>query len=142
MIDSRTAPYAALLLRVSLGAMFIAHGLLKVLVFTVPGTVQFFGSLGLPAVFAYGTIAAEIGGGLLLLLGFRARWVALALIPVLLGATWVHSGNGWLFTSPKGGWEYPLFLTIAAAVQALLGDGAAALTARRTAAATPRLQRA
>jgi putative oxidoreductase len=93
-------------------------------------------------VFAYGTIAAEIGGGLLLLLGFRARWVALALIPVLLGATWVHSGNGWLFTSPKGGWEYPLFLTIAAAVQALLGDGAAALTARRTAAATPRLQRA
>ena len=142
MIDSRTAPYAALLLRVSLGAMFIAHGLLKVLVFTVPGTVQFFGSLGLPAVFAYGTIAAEIGGGVLLLLGVRTRWVALALVPVLLGATWVHSGNGWLFTSPNGGWEYPLFLTIAAAVQALLGDGAAALTARRSTATTARLQRA
>jgi len=142
MIDSRTAPYAALLLRVSLGAMFIAHGLLKVLVFTVPGTVQFFGSLGLPAIFAYGTIAAEIGGGVLLLLGVGTRWVALALIPVLLGATWVHSGNGWLFTAPKGGWEYPLFLTIASAVQALLGDGAAALTARLTAGATPRLQRA
>jgi putative oxidoreductase len=142
MIDSRTAPYAALLLRVSLGAMFIAHGLLKVLVFTVPGTVQFFGSLGLPAIFAYGTIAAEIGGGVLLLLGVGTRWVALALIPVLLGATWVHSGNGWLFTAPKGGWEYPLFLTIASAVQALLGDGAAALTARLTAGATPRLHRA
>ena len=123
MTDSRTAPYAALLLRVSLGVMFLAHGLLKVFVFTVPGTVQFFDSLGLPAVFAYGTIAAEVVGGALLVLGIGSRWVSLALIPILLGATWAHAGNGWVFSAPNGGWEYPAFLTIAALVTALLGNG-------------------
>ena len=50
MIDNRTAPYAALVLRVSLGVMFIAHSLiLKYFVFTLPGTAQFFQSVGLPA---------------------------------------------------------------------------------------------
>lgn len=143
MIDSRTAPYAALLLRVSLGVMFIAHGLLKVFVFTVPGTVQFFGSIGLPAILAYATIAAEVIGGALLVLGIGTRWVSLALVPILLGATWVHAGNGWLFTAPKGGWEYPLFLTAAALVQALLGDGAAALGTKFAGrSAAPQLQRA
>ena len=127
MIDNRTAPYAAFALRVSLGVMFVAHALLKVFVFTVPGTVQFFGSLGLPAVVAYATIAAELIGGALLILGVRTRWVALALVPIMLGATWAHAGNGWLFSAPKGGWEYPAFWTIALLVQSLLGDGAHAL---------------
>lgn len=129
MIDTRTAPYAALLLRIALGTMFIAHGLLKVFVFTIPGTVQFFTSVGLPGPLAYATIVAELGGGVLLLAGLGARWVALALLPVLLGATAVHAGNGWLFTAKGGGWEYPAFLAIAAAVQALLGNGALALSA-------------
>lgn len=128
MIDQRTAPYAAFLLRVALGVMFIAHSLwLKVFVFTVPGTVGFFESLGLPAALAYLTIAAETAGGILLVLGVGSRWVALALIPVLLGAAWVHSGNGWVFSGEGGGWEYPAFLTVAALVQGLLGDGAYAL---------------
>jgi putative oxidoreductase len=127
MIDPRTAPYAALLLRLALGTMFVAHALLKVFVFTLPGTVQFFESLGLPAALAYATVAAELVGGALLILGIGTRWVAVALIPFLLGATWVHLGNGWLFSAPKGGWEYPVFLTIATVVQALLGDGAFAL---------------
>ena len=128
MIDSKTAPYAALILRVSLGVMFLAHGLyLKIFVFTVGGTVGFFESLGLPAVLAYTTIAAESLGGLALILGVFTRWVSLALLPVLLGALWVHSGNGWLFTAEGGGWEYPLFLAAAALTQALLGDGAHAL---------------
>lgn len=129
MIDQKTAPYAALLLRVSLGVMFIAHSLyLKVFVFTVPGTVQFFEGLGLPGFSAYLTIAAEILGGVALILGIKTRLVVLALIPILLGALWVHSGNGWVFSAQGGGWEYPLFLTATAAVQALLGDGAYALS--------------
>ncbi|GAB4360063.1 MAG: DoxX family protein [Kiloniellaceae bacterium] len=128
MIDSKTAPYAALLLRVSLGVMFLAHSLyLKVFVFTVPGTVGFFESLGLPAIAAYLTILAEIAGGIALILGFQTRLVALAVIPVLLGATWVHAGNGWVFSNQGGGWEYPLFLVVAALVQALLGSGAYAV---------------
>ncbi|WP_420345622.1 DoxX family protein [Pelagibius sp.] len=128
MIDTRTAPYAALTLRVALGVMFLAHSLyLKVFVFTVPGTVGFFESLGLPAIAAYLTIFAEIAGGIALILGIQTRLVSVALLPVLLGATWVHAGNGWLFSAEGGGWEYPVFLAAAAVVQALLGDGAHAV---------------
>ena len=119
--------YGALLLRLALGAMFIAHALLKYFVFTLPGTVAFFEGLGLPGFFAHLTILAELVGGVLLILGVYARVVALALVPVLLGATWAHIGIGWLFTAPNGGWEYPAFLTVAALVQALIGDGALAL---------------
>ncbi|MEW5889020.1 MAG: DoxX family protein [Pseudomonadota bacterium] len=130
MIDEKTAPYAALVLRIALGAMFIAHGLLKVLVFTLPGTAQFFASQGFPAWSAYPVTGAEVLGGVLLILGYRTRWVAAALIPVLAGAAFVHAGNGWLFSAPNGGWEYPVFLIAAALVQALLGDGALALARR------------
>jgi len=128
MIDSRTAPYAALALRVALGVMFIAHALLKYYVFTLPGTAQFFQSIGLPGALAYATFWAELAGGVLILAGIYARWVALALIPILAGATWAHAGNGWLFTAANGGWEYPAFLTVAAAALALLGDGKYALS--------------
>ncbi len=128
MIDQRTAPYAASVLRVSLGAMYIAHSLvLKHFMFTLPGTAQFFQSLGLPAALAYFTFWAELAGGVLLVAGVASRWVALALVPVLLGALWAHSGNGWVFSAPNGGWEYPLFLIAASLVQALLGDGRYAL---------------
>jgi len=123
----------ALVLRLTLGTMFIAHSLLKIFVFTVPGTVQFFGSLGLPAAVAYFTIAAELLGGVALLLGVYARYVAIALVPVLIGATWAHFGNGWVFSAANGGWEYPAFLTVAAVVQFLVGDGSFAL--RRSVAA-------
>ena len=140
-LDTRLAPYAALTLRVALGVLFIAHAMLKLLVFTLPGTVQFFASLGLPAVAAYAVFAAELVGGVLLVLGVRTRLVALALVPVMLGATWAHAGNGWVFSAPNGGWEYPAFWTVTLAVQALLGDGACALRLRR-AAQTTRLQAA
>ena len=123
----RRAAAAALLLRVTLGAMFIAHALLKYVVYTLPGTAQFFGSLGLPPVARYLVFAAELIGGAMLILGVYARYVAIALLPVLLGASWAHAGNGWLFSAPNGGWEYPLFLSIAVVVQFLLGDGALAL---------------
>ena len=131
MTDSRNPAIAALVLRLSLGTMFIAHALLKYFVFTLPGTAQFFESLGLPGVLGYATFAAELVGGVLLILGVQTRIVALALVPILLGATWAHAGNGWLFTAPNGGWEYPAFWTVTLIVQALLGDGAYALRPSR-----------
>ena len=132
MIDNRTAPYAALVLRVTLGAMFIAHSLvLKYYTFTLPGTAQFFESLGLPGALAYFTFWAELVGGVLLVAGIGARWVALALIPILAGAAWVHLGNGWVFSAANGGWEYPVFLIAASLVQALLGDGKYAFTLKK-----------
>lgn len=119
----QTTPYGALLLRLGLGVMFIAHGLLKVFVFTIPGTVGFFESVGFPGWFAYPTIIAEVGGGLLLIAGFQTRIVAAALVPLLIGAMTVHLGNGWVFSNPNGGWEYPAFLVLAAVVQVLIGPG-------------------
>ena len=134
MIDVRTAPYAALMLRVSLGVMFIAHSLvLKYFLFGLAGTAQFFESLGLPAALAYVTFWAELLGGLALVLGVGTRWVALLLIPILAGATWVHAGNGWVFSAANGGWEYPVFLIAASLVLALLGDGPYALGNRMAA---------
>ena len=127
MNESHQTQIAAAILRAGLGVMFVAHALLKIFVFTIPGTVQFFQSVGLPGAFAYVTIAAELVGGVLLILGVYTRVVALALLPVLLGALWVHFGNGWLFTSANGGWEYPAFLVLAAVVVAVLGGGRYAL---------------
>src|SRR6516165_7637954 len=124
MSAERRIDSAAVLLRTGLGVMFIAHALLKYFVFTLPGTAQFFGSLGLPSSLGYVVFAAELIGGVLLVAGFFTRVVAFALVPVLVGALWAHSGNGWVFTSPNGGWEYPAFLTLAAVVVGLLGDGA------------------
>lgn len=138
MTETRAA-YAALILRVSLGVLFLAHGLMKVFVFTMPGTVQFFESIGYPGFFAYLVVLAEIGGGALLLAGVFSRWVALALVPVMIGATLVHLPNGWVFSAQGGGWEYPALWTVLLAVQFLLGDGAYALKPatflRQTAAA-------
>ena len=130
-INSQTAPYGAFLLRVSLGVMFIAHGLiLKYFTFTLAGTAQYFESIGYPGVLAYVVFAAETLGGIALVLGFQTRLVAFALIPLLIGAMLEHVGNGWVFSAQGGGWEYPLFLIVVSAVQGLLGGGAFALTKR------------
>ena len=125
--DPRRSEHGAFVLRVALGAMFIAHALLKLFVFTLPGTAQFFGSLGLPPWLGYVTFAGELVGGVLLVLGIHTRYVAAAMIPILLGAAWAHAGNGWVFSAPNGGWEYPAFLAVASFVQVLLGAGAWAL---------------
>ena len=127
MTDATTTPYGTFLLRLALGFMFVAHALLKYFVFTLPGTAKFFASIGLPDWLGPVVFLAELGGGILLIAGIYARVVALALVPVLLGATWAHAGNGWVFSAQGGGWEYPLFLTVAALAQVLLGDGAFAL---------------
>jgi putative oxidoreductase len=112
------------LLRVALGIMFIAHSvLLKYFTFTLAGTAQYFDSIGLPASLAYVVFALEAIGGVLLVLNIATRWVALALVPVLLGAMWVHLGNGWVFSAPNGGWEYPLFLIVISVVVALQSYG-------------------
>ena len=117
--------YGPTLLRVTLGVLFLAHGAwLKLGVFTLAGTVGYFQSLGLPGVAAYGVIAAEIVGGILLILGIRVRESAALLAVISFGATWAHSSFGWVFSNPGGGWEFPLFLAVTALVQVLLGPGA------------------
>ena len=127
--DTKLANGAATILRIALGVMFLSHSLiLKLYVFTLAGNAQFFQSLGLPGWFGYATFFAEVIGGALLILGVQTRWVAAALLPILAGAVWAHSGNGWMFGYPNGGWEYPLYLVLLSVVQIMLGDGAYALS--------------
>lgn len=129
MTNQTSAAYAALILRLTLGLMFIAHALLKILIFTPAGTVGFFASLGVPGWFAYPVMGAELVGGILLVAGIQTRYVALALVPILIGSiVLVHGGNGWLYTNEHGGWEYAAFLIMSSFAQALLGDGAYSLS--------------
>lgn len=130
MIDHRLAPYGAFALRIALGIMFIAHAYLKIAVFTVAGFEGFLAQSGLPTILAWPIILGELLGGVALIAGIYARYVSVALLPILIGAIVIHAPNGWLFTAPNGGWEYPAFLAVAAFAQALIGDGAFALTAK------------
>jgi putative oxidoreductase len=128
MIDTRTAPYAITLLRLTLGATFLAHAGLKIFVFTPAGTAHFFESVGVPGFVAYLTMVGEVAGALALIGGVYTRVVALLLTPILLGAiVTVHGHSGFFFNNPNGGWEYPAFWIVALVVQSLLGDGAFAL---------------
>ena len=131
-IDLRRAPYAALILRVALGVVFMAHAWLKLAVLTLPGTAAFFERLGFPGWTAYPVFALELLGGAALILGWCTRWVAGALIGVVLGAFRVHWGNGWYFAGPDGGWEYLAMLLVGLAAVALLGPGAPSLGAGAT----------
>ena len=128
----RNADIAAFILRLATGAFSLVHGLIKLFVFTPAGTAGYFQSIGLPGVLGYLTIALEIGGGLALILGIATRYVSLAMIGVLLGAAiFGHGGNGFTFSNPGGGWEYPVLWAITMLALALLGDGAYSLGRRR-----------
>lgn len=68
----------------------------------------------------------------MLALGIRARWMAPALTPALLGAIiWAHGANGWVFTAPGGGWGYPVHLIVLSLARALLGGGRFAFSPSR-----------
>lgn len=126
------ADLAATILRVSLGGLFLAHAGLKIFVFTPAGTAGYFASLGLPGPLAYLVIAAELFGGIALILGLYSRWVSLALVPILLGSIFTpHGAAGFFFSNEGGGWEFPAFWAITLVIQALLGDGAVALKRHR-----------
>jgi putative oxidoreductase len=133
MLDTRTTTaYAAFLLRVSMGVLFLAHGgLLKLGTFGLAGTMGYFGSLGYPPIFGAIVTFAEIGAGVALITGIGVRAVSLLALPIMIGATIQHIGNGWMFSAPRGGWEFPAFWTVLLLVQAGLGAGAFALDANR-----------
>jgi len=128
--EFQAARAGATLLRLTLGAMYVSHAWFKISAFGVAGFAGWLDSLGLPGFMAGPVIALELVGGVLILTGFYARYVSVALLPVLAVATWVHIPNGLIFSNANGGWEYPVFLIIASVVQALIGDGALALKSR------------
>lgn len=111
------------ILRIHLGIILLAHGWLKISVFTIAGTVGYFASLGLPSFFAYLVIFGEIIGGITLILGIQTRLTALLCLPILIGATFVHLNNGWLFSAEGGGWEFPASLSIIVLTIIFMGSG-------------------
>jgi len=96
---------------------------LKVETFTIGGTVGFFESIGLPAIAAYLVIGGEILGGIALILGSFTRLAAWLSLPILLGATWMHLENNWVFSAEGGGWEFPILLVALAVAVGLGGAG-------------------
>jgi putative oxidoreductase len=132
-LDVRLAPWAALMLRLALGVVFLAHGWFKVAVLGLPGTSAFFEGFGFPGWSAYPVAALELLGGLALIAGWAVRPVALVLAGVVLGAFRVHWANGWYFGNPDGGWEYLAVLLVGLLALALLGPGAGSLQRRLSA---------
>src|ERR1700749_2477143 len=128
MIDLATAPYAILLLRWCLAIMYVAHALKKAS--DIPGEMAFFRSLGLPGWFVQLTITVEFAGAACLAVGIVPRYVALLLVPLMLGTiVTVHGKNGWEFGNRGGGGEYPAFWAAALVALFLLGDGDLTLVA-------------
>ena len=120
-------PYGALVLRVVLGVIYIAHAYL---VLVVIGSVKFVEEqramhIPLPEIGVWYLIVAHGLGGILLILGLLVRWAALANIPVIAGALWfAHLQQGFFISGSKFGYEYVLVLLGATIAQALLGAGA------------------
>jgi putative oxidoreductase len=126
MIDARTAPYAALVLRLSLSFMFFAHLVRKYAVLGFEPWWNGFVKQGYPEWVMSYTVGAEMAGAVLLLLGIYTRTVSLLTLPVLIAVTnhWAWRRGFWF---ADGGAEFPLAWCCMLVTQALLGDGAFAL---------------
>ncbi len=115
-------------IRMFVGLVFVLHGAQKLFVYHYAGVVGMFHQIGIPVpeVSAALAIAAELGGGLLLLAGLYTR---LAAIPVaftmLVAILQVHLHAG--FFAQSGGFEYPLTLLVVNIALILGGGGAFAL---------------
>lgn len=84
----------ALLARALLSALFIVAGAMKLM--NVAGTTAYLARVGVPApqIAIWGTIALELIGGLMILLGFKTRWAAVALA-VFSGVTIYFGHQFW-----------------------------------------------
>jgi putative oxidoreductase len=127
MNDSRPADYAALIMRVTMGLLFLFHGGTKLFVIGPAGTMAMFENhIGLPGWFGLFIIALEMVGGICLIIGFNVRLASILLAGDLIGAiALVHIHHG--FSASAGGVEYVGFWTIALISQVLLGNGALAV---------------
>ncbi len=120
-------PYGALVLRVVLGAVYVSHAYLALVVMGPARVIEYQRAthVPLPEIGAWYQIVAHGLGGILLILGLMVRWAALANIPIMAGALWlVHLQQGFFILGSRSGYEYVLVLLGATIAQALLGAGA------------------
>jgi putative oxidoreductase len=119
-----TDDIAVLVARVLLGVVLLAHGIQKLITDGIGGTTASFQAMGipLPTLSACYAAVAEVGGGLLLLLGLATSVAAILVALDMLGALlFVHIGNG-VFVS-KGGWELVGLIAVVALLIAAVGGG-------------------
>jgi putative oxidoreductase len=129
MLDTQ-AGWGMAIMRITAGIIYIGHGLPKtgwIGERTFEGTVKFIGSLGfpLPTLFAGLVTAAEVLGGLLLILGLLTRASAAAQVIAMLVAVFlVHWDNG-MFA--QGGYQWALLLGACSAALMVEGAGKGSL---------------
>jgi putative oxidoreductase len=143
-------PYGPVALRLAIGAVFVAHGIQKLLGIWggpgVSGTVHMVQGLGFGYAYplAILLILTELAGGALLFIGWATLWVSLALLVDMGIAIWkVHYQNGffmnWALTPGKGhGMEYNIVLIGALLCLMLTGPGALSVDEHRTQSAEAR----
>jgi putative oxidoreductase len=125
-VDAVYAPYGLALLRVAIGIDWIAHAFLKI--YRGMHTHEaLLAKNGITPLLAWPTFGIEVIGGVAILLGWYARQWATFLLIFLGVVVWIKWPVGWGYSSPGGGWEYPLFWLVAQAALALAGSGAFAL---------------
>ena len=110
--------YAALMIRVVLGTLYLCHPFLVWGIFGLEHAAHYFASLALPPATAYAMAVGELLGGAMLLLGLYTRQVAIGLLPVTISAAVVHFG-----TDLGAGLSYGAYLACCLAGQALLASG-------------------
>jgi putative oxidoreductase len=130
----RTSPSLPLaLVRFTLGLVMLMHGAQKMLGWwggpSFSGTMGFFGSMGIPAPFAFLAIVAEFFGGLGLMIGFLARIAAFGImVEMIVAIAMVHARNGlfmnWTGKQGGEGFEFHL-LAIGMALAVIIGGAGA-----------------
>lgn len=134
MLDRLKDPFA-LIGRIALAAIFLTSGLRKIPNFE--GTAKYIASVGLPLpeLGAAIAIVVEVVGGIALIIGYQARWAALALAIFTL-ATAVFFHNYWAMPADKQFVQSLMFwkniaITGGMLVAAAFGPGAWSLDGRR-----------
>jgi putative oxidoreductase len=92
-------PTFPLLARILIGALFLTAGVRKAM--TIAATAGYFAKLGLPGgeAMAWLAVIVEVGGGLLLIIGWQTRWVAWLLAIFVAVATGL-AHRFWEFSEP------------------------------------------
>jgi putative oxidoreductase len=120
------APYSYAIIRFCAGAILIYHGYGKLFGGNIAGVADHVVTplgLPMPMAWAYFLAILEFFGGAALALGFLTRPIALMLTIEFIVITFWHAGNGYSFSSPKGGYEFPLLLTLVYAAIFFRGAG-------------------